>query len=137
MKSKWNMLRWLFASYYLVAGLGVTLLLIGVFSPSDVPDFGKGINDLLAALFSTGFGTALLAVTYTVSGGLILNNRTAHFGLITLSPVVLIIFLTHCFVEGGAPVWGAMHLTILLALAWRYRQAYRPLFDFSGKYQAQ
>jgi len=137
MKGKWNILRWLFASYYLAAGMAVTLLLVGVISPDEVPDFGKGINDLLAALFSTGFGTALLAVTYTVSGGLILNNRTAHFGLITLSPVVLIIFLTHCFVEGGAPVWGTMHLTILLALAWRYRQAYRPLFDFSGKYQAQ
>lgn len=136
MKNSWNVLRWLFASYYLAAGIAVTLLLVGVIQPEEVPDFGKGINDLLAVLFSTGFGTALLAITYTVSGGLILNNRTANFGLITLSPVVLVIFLTHCFVEGGAPVWGAMHLTILLALSWRYRQAYYPLFDFSGKFQA-
>ena len=137
MKNKWNVLRWLFASYYLVAGLAVTLLLVGVIPTDDIPDFGKGINDLLAALFSTGYGMALLAATYTVSGGLILNNRTAHFGLITLSPVVLVIFLTHCFVEGGAPVWGTMHLAILLVLAWRYRQAYLPLFNFSGKFQAQ
>ncbi len=137
MKNKWNVLRWLFASYYLAAGIAVTLLLVGVIQPDEIPDFGKGINELLGALFSTGFGIALLAATYTISGGLLLNNRTAHFGLITLSPVVLVIFLTHCFVEGGAPMWGAMHLTILLALAWRYRQAYHPLFDFSGKFQPQ
>jgi len=137
MKNKWNVLRWLFASYYLVAGIAVALLLVGVIQPDEIPDFGKGINELLTALFQTGYGTALLAATYTISGGLILNNRTAHFGLITLSPVVLVIFLTHCFVEGGSPVWGTMHLVVLLALVWRFRQAYLPLFDFSGKFQAQ
>ena len=132
MNKVWNGVRWIYASYYFLAGIGLSLILLGLVS-IDL-DFGKGVNAFLAALEQTGFGLGALAVTYTVSGLLILNNRTAHLGIITLAPVIVIIFLTHWFVEGGDPVWGTTHFSILLALAWRYRRAYLPLFDLSGNF---
>lgn len=137
MSTSWNILRWIYASYYLLAGFAVYLSLIGFIPSSDEINFGKGINEFIAAMAKTGFALGALAATYAVSGLLILNNKTAHLGIITLAPAVVMIFLTHWFAEGGYPPWGSFHFSILLALAWRYRPAYKPLLDFSGNFQQE
>ncbi|NIB42215.1 hypothetical protein HBA55_21590 [Pseudomaricurvus alkylphenolicus] len=127
-----NILRWIFGSYYLLVGIAVALSLLGVIPGADRIDFGKGINDFIAALERTGFALGALAVTYTVAGALILSHKTAHLGIVILAPAVVMIFLTHLFVEEGAPVWGSLHMAILMALAWQYRHGYASLFDFNG-----
>jgi len=135
MSTAWNTLRWVYASYYLLAGIALYLSILGLIPGLGEIDFGKGINGLLAAMAKTGFALGALGATYAVSGLLMLNNKTAHLGIITLAPTVVMIFLTHWFAEGGYPPWGSLHFLVLLALAWRYRLAYAPLFDFSGNFQ--
>ncbi|WP_390615911.1 hypothetical protein [Maricurvus nonylphenolicus] len=127
-----SILRWIFGAYYFLVGIAVILSLLEILPSANSIDFGQGINDFIAALEKTGFALGALAITYTVSGALILNHNTAHLGLVILAPAVVMIFLTHWFIEEGAPLWGSLHMAILLILAWQYRQGYASLFNFSG-----
>ncbi|MGA8032788.1 MAG: hypothetical protein WCB48_10365 [Casimicrobiaceae bacterium] len=82
------------------------------------------------ALAETGFVDPALAATYVVSAGALCFDRTTPLGVVLLAPIMLIIFLTDMLLD-TAWVWGMLHSAILAALAWHYRSAYRPMWNYS------
>ena len=125
----WRILRYLFAAYYLLVGVYLTLSLMGVVSPPH-PKVSDASAAFQAALGKTGFMFPLLAFTYVASACALIFQRTAPLGLVLLAPVAVIIFFTDTLLD-TAWLFGTLNAVVLVALAWHFRPAYRPLFCYS------
>jgi uncharacterized membrane protein YphA (DoxX/SURF4 family) len=81
-----------------------------------------------AALAQTGYMLPLLWNTEIAAGVLLLSGLFVPVALLMLAPVIVNIAAFHLFlVPSGMPT--AIVVTALeVSLAWRYREAYRPLF---------
>jgi len=124
----WRILRYVFAAYYLYVGAYLALSLMGV-----VPALHLKLSNASAsfqhALAETGFVDPALAATYVVSAIALCFDRTAPLGVVLLAPIMVIIFLTDTLLD-SAWVWCTLHSAILAALAWHYRWAYRPMWNY-------
>jgi uncharacterized membrane protein YphA (DoxX/SURF4 family) len=91
----------------------------------DMPAAARAFAD---ALGKTGYMVLLSSGTEVVVGLLLLCNRFVPLALILIAPVLVNIFLFHAVLApsgiGMAIVLGALEI----ALAWAYRETYRPLF---------
>lgn len=129
----WRLIRWLYAAFYLVSGAHIALVALGLASPPDFqssPESGA----FQLALARTGFIMPLLSITYIVAGASLLFYRTAPLGIALLAPAMVVIFLTNILLTssllGTGLVWGGAHASILAALAWHFRAAFPPLWNF-------
>lgn len=110
--------------------LGLTFTVMGLngfvrFLPSSpVPAAAMAF---FGALFQTGYMIQLIMGTQLVAGILLLSNRFVPLALALLAPIVVNIIAFHAFlVPSGLP--GALVMLVLIVyLAWRYRNAYRPM----------
>jgi hypothetical protein len=121
-------MRWFYALFYITMGVLTFLFLAGLIS---MPNFEISPQNAVfqEALKSTGFIVPIMALTYVVSGGLMLFRRTAPLGIVLLAPFVLVILFTHLFLN-GRPAWGIMHACLLLLFAWQFRSAFVPLWSY-------
>jgi uncharacterized membrane protein YphA (DoxX/SURF4 family) len=89
----------------------------------------------IAALASTGYMLPLLWTTEIAAGILLLTGLFTPFALLLLAPVIVNIAAFHLFLApSGMP--PAIVVTALEAsLAWRYREAFRPLFKTARNQQ--
>lgn len=86
----------------------------------------------LEALIATGYMFPLIKSVEVVGALLLLSGRFVPLGLLVLAPVIVNIALYHLRLDpnGG---WIAVTLAVCEGfLLWRYRAAYRPLFEPSG-----
>ena len=83
----------------------------------------------MRALSASGFMDQLLAVCFVTGGGSLLFNRTAPAGLVILAPATTVILLFHLMLSGQTIV-GVIVAGIFLALAWHYRSAFQPLWNW-------
>ncbi len=124
----WRILRYVFAAYYLYVGAYLALSLMGVAPPLHLK-LSNASASFQHALAETGFIDPALAATYVVSAIALCFDRTAPLGVVLLAPIMVIIFLTDTLLD-TAWVWGTLHSAILAALAWHYRSAYRPMWNY-------
>ncbi len=119
--------RWLFGLLYGLTGLAIGAhALFGVGSPPGQPT--ASATAFTEALGQSGFIDPLLAVTYVVGGAALLRDRTAPLGIVLLAPAVSVIFCFHLALSGQW-IWGLLNMLWLLALAYAYRSAFRPLWN--------
>jgi hypothetical protein len=124
----WKILRWLFGGYYLLVGVLFGLTLVGVLPPHKLAISPRSAA-FQQALVATGFVMPILIATYIAGGAALLFVRTAPLGLALLAPAVVMITLTDLVLDTAYAV-AAVNLVVFLALAWRLRAAYRPMWTF-------
>lgn len=124
----WRALRYLFAAYYLFVGIFLILSLVGAIAPPQLK-ISEASAAFQAALGKTGFMFPLLAFTYIASACALCFHRTAPLGLVLLAPIAVVIFFTDVLLD-TAWLFGTLNAVILLALAWHFRSAYRPLWSY-------
>jgi uncharacterized membrane protein YphA (DoxX/SURF4 family) len=102
--------------------------LTGLLGLAPPPEGSPGAVALFQALHATGYILPLLKVTELVGGALVLGGLFLPLGLVLLAPVIVNIVAFHVFVApAGLPI-AAVLVTAALALAWRHRAAFAPLF---------
>ena len=92
--------------------------------PKTLPD---GVIAFTTALVNTHYMMPLIMGTQLVAGLLLLAGRFVPLALALLAPVIVNIICFHIFLnpEGIGP--GAFALALELYLAWKYREAFRPM----------
>lgn len=126
-----SVFRVAYGAFYLAVGLyGGFSLLAGRGNPFTV-EAGPGA-DFQDALQATGFIIPLMLTCYVIGGAALLFNRTAPLGIIVLAPFVVVIFSYHVLL-GGSVWWAVLWATGLMLLAWRYRDAFVPLVNFTDR----
>lgn len=70
-----------------------------------------------------------LAFTYIASACALCCHRTAPLGVVLLAPVAVVILFTDTLLD-TAWLFGTLNAVVLLALAWHFRSAYRPLWSY-------
>jgi hypothetical protein len=118
--------RLIFASWYF--GVGV----VGSITNDQVKDTAQASTLLEKAMAETGFMNPLLCLACLVGGGALAFRRTAPLGIVVLAPLVIIIFCFHLVITKSY-FWGSLNLIWLAALAWLYRRAFEPLWNYSGR----
>lgn len=129
----WRLVRWAYAAFYFASGVHIALVSLGFAAPPGInasPESGA-FQDALAR---TGFIMPLLSVTYAGSAISLFFHRSAPLGIALLAPAMVVIFLTNVLLT-GAPVgpglvWGGLHAGVLAALAWHFRAAFPPLWNY-------
>jgi uncharacterized membrane protein YphA (DoxX/SURF4 family) len=113
--------------------LGLAFLVFGLngffnFIPPPTTPPPEGAMSFAVALMKTGYMFPLIKGTEVLAGLLLLSGWFVPLALILLAPVLVNIVAFHAFLapEGSAVALTAVALEI--ALAWAYRDAYRPLF---------
>lgn len=120
--------RWIFGLFYFTTGVAIFLnAFLGIGSPPKQPS--PEAEAFTMALTESHFIDPLLSFVYLIGGGALLQRRTAPLGILVLAPVVIVIFCFH-LVLSGQWIWGTANLAWLLALAWHFRSAFHPLFNY-------
>jgi uncharacterized membrane protein YphA (DoxX/SURF4 family) len=117
--------------------LGLAFFVFGLdgllhFLPQPTGPFPEGAMAFGMAMMKTGYLWQLVKATEVVAGLLLLTNRFVPLALVILAPVLVNIVAFHIFLEPeGLPLVAVM-VAIEIALAWRYRDAFRPLLRARG-----
>ncbi|HSQ94669.1 MAG TPA: hypothetical protein VLM18_01040 [Croceibacterium sp.] len=82
------------------------------------------------ALSASGFIEPLLAAAYGAGGGVLLFDRSAPLGIVTLAGPVAVILFFHLTLSGQY-IWGPAVAATLAALAWHYRLRLETLWSAS------
>lgn len=127
----WRLLRWIFGGFYLAIGLQSFLVVLGLIPRPDF-DMQQGSAAFMTALRETGFIVPLMVIGFVASGVALLYQRTVPLGLVILAPFVVVIFFTNVMLDPRW-AWGTVHLLVLLALAWRHRSAFTPLWSYDSR----
>jgi uncharacterized membrane protein YphA (DoxX/SURF4 family) len=112
--------------------LGAPLLVFGLnglfelIPPPSTP-LPEGAAAFSDALVQSGYMMQLIAVTHLVVGVLLLINRFVPLALALFAPFIVNSIAFHVFLEpSGLPI-AFVFLVLELYLAWKYRNAYRPM----------
>ena len=82
----------------------------------------------IEGLVASGYVFPVLFATYIIAGGALFANRFVPLALVLLAPAIVNIFALHLFLAPhGMPV-AILVVVLEIFLAWRYCEAYRPLF---------
>lgn len=124
----WRLLRYVFAAYYLLVG-GYVLLSLAGFVPAPQPKVSDASAAFQAALWQTGFMLPLLGLVYVAGACALFVERSTPLGIVLLAPAVVVIFFTNTLLD-TAWIAGTVNAAVLAALAWRYRMAFMPLWNY-------
>jgi uncharacterized membrane protein YphA (DoxX/SURF4 family) len=117
--------------------LGLTFFVFGLngffhFIPQPKDAMSQGAMDFFGALMKTNYMIPLIFTTQILGGALLLLNRFVPLALALLAPVIVNIILFHLFLApSGIPV-ATVVLVLELFLAWRHRNAFRPMLAFKA-----
>jgi hypothetical protein len=81
----------------------------------------------LAALVQTGYTIYLIAVTHLIVGVLLLANRFVPLPIALFAPFIVNSIAFHTVLERSGLPMAIGFLALELYLAWKYREAYRPM----------
>ena len=125
-----SILRWLYGLFYVYVG-GAWFLYYFLDRPWAVPEKNESAQRLVDAMSQSGIVDPLIAGTCLVGGLLLFVKRTAPLGIAILAPLVFGIFIFHVFLTGDW-VWGGIHFSLLVLLAWLHRSAFRSLWSYGS-----
>lgn len=125
-----SILRWLYGLFYVYIG-GSWFLYYLLDKPWTVPEKNESAQRLVSAMSQSGIVDPLIAGTCLVGGLLLFVKRTAPLGIAILAPLVFGIFIFHVFLTGDW-IWGGIHFSLLVLLAWLHRSAFRPLWSYGA-----
>lgn len=115
-----TILRYLLGTVFFVFGLNGFLHFI------PMPPIEGPAGAFLGALVGTGYLFQLVKAVEVVAGVMLLANRFVPLALTLLAPIVVNIFLFHSVLTPVNPLATFVLLTEI-ALAWFYRDAFRPM----------
>lgn len=131
----WRAVRWLYAAFYIASGVRIAATVLGIAPPPDIASSPESAA-FQQALARTGFIMPLLSVTCIAAGIALLFHRSAPLGIVLLAPAIVVIFLTNLLLTdsliGQGLLWGGLHAGVLAALAWHFRAAFPPLWNYPG-----
>lgn len=112
--------------------MGVPLLVFGLngflnFIPPPSTPLAEGAMAFLGALVQTGYMIQLIGVTHLTVGVLLLTNRFVPLALALFAPFMVNSIAFHSFLERSGLPMAIGFLVLELYLAWKYRDAFRPL----------
>jgi len=93
--------------------------------PTELPP--EGAMSLAIAMMKSGYMFPLIKGTEVLAGALLLTNRFVPLALALLAPVVVNIVAFHAFLAPEGTALAVVILVLEIALAWAYRDAYRPM----------
>lgn len=127
----WRLLRWLYGGYFIILGVATGLEMFGLL-PEPHWDHTMSADSaaFLEAMLKTGYLIPLIALVWTAAGVAFLFQRTAPLGVALLAPVMVNIVLADTVLD-TVYLWAAAHSAPLVLLAWRYRSAFRGLWNYS------
>jgi hypothetical protein len=82
----------------------------------------------IEGLVASGYVFPLLFATYVVAGGALLAGRFVPLALVLLAPAIVNIFAVHVLYAPHGLAVAILVVALEVFLAWRHRDAYRPLF---------
>jgi len=127
----WRLIRWVYGAYFIFLGGSSLLELFGILPETHWDKYMSAASiTFLAAMEDTGFLVPLLVLNWIASGLALMFYRTAPLGIVLLAPVMVNMFLADTVLD-ALWLWAVAHAAPLLALAWHFRSAYRPLWDYS------
>ncbi|HEX7706026.1 MAG TPA: DoxX family protein [Thermoanaerobaculia bacterium] len=100
----------------------------GILQFVAMPAMQGNAATFMAGLVASGYVFPVLFVTYIVAGGALLANRFVPLALVLLAPAIVNIFALHLFLDPHGLPLALVVVALEIFLAWRYREAYRPLF---------
>lgn len=114
--------------------LGAPLVVFGLngflnFIPPPPTPLPEGATAFLGALAQTGYMVQLIGATHLVVGVLLLANRFVPLALALLAPFLVNSIAFHGFLEPSGLPMAIGFLALELYLAWKYREAYRPMLQ--------
>jgi len=128
----WRVVRWLYGAYFIFLGGSSLLEVIGVLPETHWDKYmSAGSIAFLSAMEDTGFLVPLLVLTWLASGLALMFYRTAPLGVVLLAPVMVNMFLMDTVVD-TLWLWATAHAAPHLALAWHFRSAFRPLWNYTS-----
>jgi hypothetical protein len=92
------------------------------------PPLPEGAMAFLGALIQTGYMTQLIAATHLVVGVLLLANRFVPLAIALFAPFIVNSIAFHSVLERSGLPMAMVFLALELYLAWKYREAFRPMF---------
>jgi hypothetical protein len=111
-------------------GLAMTVGMASAPPPSSLP---AGAADFMTAMMRTGYLFALIKITETAVGLLLVSNRLVPLALTVIAPVLVNIVAFHAFLEpAGLPV-PLVLMALEVYLAWAYRDAYRGILAANAR----
>jgi hypothetical protein len=113
-------LRYLVGIIFFVFGLNGFLHFL------PMPPIEGPAGAFLGALAATGYMFPVVKATEVVGAVLLLTNRFVPLALTLLAPVIVNIFLFHTVLTPPNPI-AIFLLLAEIALAWSYRDAFRPM----------
>jgi len=93
-----------------------------------MPPEPKPAADFFGALFVTGYMIKLIFLAQLIGGVLVLIGVAVPLGLVVLAPVIVNIFCFHVYLAPGGLPLASVIVILEIFLAWRYREAFAPLF---------
>ena len=120
--------RWIYSIFFFLIGAQALLMYAGILTKSAYPSSPEA-KEFTDAIFATGFIGPIMSMTYFVSGILMIFNRTAPLGLVLLAPFIVVILFTHLMLNGNPP-FGIMMALLWVLFAWRFRNAYQPMWSY-------
>lgn len=114
--------------------LGLPMVIFGLngffnFIPPPPPGtLSPEAGAFAGALAAVGFMMPLIGATQLISGVLLVINRFVPLALVLLAPFFVNSILFHAVLEHSGLPMALIFFALELALAWRYRRAYAPLF---------
>lgn len=127
-KKSLTILRWIYALLFFLIGARSLLVMAGLM-PSPEYSGSPEAKAFAEAIFSKGYISPLMAITYFVAGILIIIKRTAPLGLVILAPFIVSILLTHLMFEPN-PIFGIIIALLWVLFAWRFRKTYQPMWNY-------
>jgi uncharacterized membrane protein YphA (DoxX/SURF4 family) len=118
--------------------LGLVFCVFGLngflhFIPQPKDAMSQEALDFFGGLMKTNYMIPLIFSTQTLGGALLLLNRFVPLALALLAPVIVNILLFHIFLApSGIPI-ASVVAGLELFLAWRHRNAFRPMLAFKAK----
>ena len=94
-----------------------------------LPELSGIAAQFQVAMEATGFLVPIMLACFLVGGIALFFHRTAPLGIALLAPFVIVIFFYHLMLTGNWP-WGTIWAAGLAILAWRYRRAFVPLWNY-------
>jgi uncharacterized membrane protein YphA (DoxX/SURF4 family) len=88
--------------------------------------------DFFGALAATGYMIRLIFFGQLIGGVLLLTGVAVPLGLVVLAPIVVNILFFHLFLAPGGLAIAFAVVAMEVFLAWRYQEAFAPLFSSSA-----
>ena len=112
--------------------LGLPLVVFGLngflnFIPPPSTPLPESAMAFAGALVNSGYMMQLIGATHLIVGVLLLTNRFVPLALALFAPFIVNSVAFHLFLERSGLGMAVVFLALELYLAWKYRNAYRPM----------